>query len=84
MREMPHRSEHLTSTIRHGSVSGVAVGDRNDPVPLTPNAIRPVGRPNQAAAAAVANSGLIDAAPVSFFVDARIATSFGGPLRSLS
>ena len=84
MREMPHRGEHLKSTTRHGSVSGVAVGDRNDPVPLTPNAIRPAGRPNLAAAAAVANSGLIDAALVSVFVDARIATPFGGPPRSLS
>jgi hypothetical protein len=40
MRKMPHRSEHLKSTTRHGSVSGAAVGDRNDPVPLTPNAFR--------------------------------------------
>ena len=37
MREVPYTGEHLKSTTRHGVVSGVAVGDRNDPVLFTPN-----------------------------------------------
>ena len=37
MREVPDAGEHLESTTRHGLVSGVAVGDRNDPVLLAPD-----------------------------------------------
>lgn len=37
MREVPDTGEHVKSTTRRGIVSGVAVGDRNDPVLPTPN-----------------------------------------------
>ena len=32
MREVPDTGEHLESATRHRVLSGVAVGDRNDPV----------------------------------------------------
>jgi hypothetical protein len=37
LREVPHTGEHLESATRHGGVSGVAVGDRNDPVLIPQN-----------------------------------------------
>ncbi len=37
MREVPDTGEHLESTTRHRVVSGVAMGDGNDPVLLAPN-----------------------------------------------
>ena len=43
MREVPDTSEHLKSTTRDGVVSGVAMGDRNDPVLLAQ--ISKVGNP---------------------------------------
>jgi hypothetical protein len=37
MREVPDVGEHLKSASRHGVVSRVPGGDRNDPVLLTPD-----------------------------------------------
>ena len=84
MGEMPHRSEHLKSTTRDGSVSGVAVAtgmirSRSPQMLFGPRVAltRRLPPPLQ-------TQPLIDAGLVSIFVDARIATSFGGPLQLLS
>ena len=37
MREVPDAGEHFKPATRHGGVSGVTVGDRDDPVLITPN-----------------------------------------------
>jgi hypothetical protein len=37
VREVPDSGEHLKPATRHGVVSGVTVGDRDDPILITPN-----------------------------------------------
>ena len=37
VREVPDAGEHFKPATRHGGVSGVAVGDRDDPVLVPPN-----------------------------------------------
>ena len=37
MREMPDTAQHFKPAVRYGVVSGVTVGDRDDPVLITPN-----------------------------------------------
>ena len=37
VREVPDAGEHLKPATRHGVVSGVAVGDRDDPILITPD-----------------------------------------------
>ena len=37
LREVPDSGEHFKPATRHGVVSGVTVGDRDDPILITPN-----------------------------------------------
>ena len=37
MREVPDTAQHFKPATRHGGVSGVTMGDRDDPVLITPN-----------------------------------------------
>ena len=37
MREVPNTAQHFKPATRHGVVSGVTVGERDDPVLITPN-----------------------------------------------
>jgi hypothetical protein len=60
----------MTELFRHGCARNRAT----DPICAGSYPVWPAGRPNQAAAAGVANSGLIDATLICVIADARVAT----------